>query len=49
MSRNKRKLKFLLFTPHLDDIELGCPFIYLEALRLGYDVIEVDRTKFYLD
>ncbi|TFF85365.1 MAG: PIG-L family deacetylase [Promethearchaeota archaeon] len=44
MSRNK-KLKFLFFTPHADDIELGSPFMYLEALRLGHDVVEVLMTE----
>jgi len=34
----------MFFTPHADDIELGCPFVYLETLRLGYNVIEVVMT-----
>jgi len=35
----------MFFTPHPDDIELGCPFIYLEAIRLGNEVIEVLMTN----
>ncbi len=37
-------IKILFFTPHADDIELGVPFMYLEALRLGNQVIEVVMT-----
>ncbi|MHA1276850.1 MAG: PIG-L deacetylase family protein [Candidatus Helarchaeota archaeon] len=42
MSRPK---KILFFTPHPDDIEIGCPFAYLEALRLRYKVIEIIMTN----
>jgi LmbE family N-acetylglucosaminyl deacetylase len=41
----KKNIKVMFFTPHPDDIELGCPFIYLEALRLGNEVIEVLMTN----
>lgn len=35
----------MFFTPHADDIEFGTPFMYIEALRLGYRVIEVVMTN----
>jgi LmbE family N-acetylglucosaminyl deacetylase len=44
-SRNKSDIKVLFFTPHADDIELGVPFMYLEALRLGNKVVEVVMTN----
>jgi len=40
----KSNIKILFFTPHADDIELGVPFMYLEALRLGNQLIEVIMT-----
>ncbi|MBD3227681.1 MAG: hypothetical protein GF329_05790 [Candidatus Lokiarchaeota archaeon] len=43
--KKSNKLKILFFTPHADDIELGSPFMYLESLRLGHDVIEVLMTE----
>jgi LmbE family N-acetylglucosaminyl deacetylase len=41
----KDKLTVIFFTPHADDIELGTPFMYIEALRLGNRVIEVLMTN----
>ncbi|MBD3352064.1 MAG: hypothetical protein GF364_11310 [Candidatus Lokiarchaeota archaeon] len=38
-------LTFMFFTPHSDDIELGTPFVYLNAIRRGYNVIEVIMTN----
>jgi LmbE family N-acetylglucosaminyl deacetylase len=37
--------KILFFTPHPDDIEMGMPFTYLEAIRLGNEVVEVLMTN----
>jgi len=37
--------KVMFFAPHPDDIEMGCPFMFFEALRLGYKVIEVVMTN----
>lgn len=45
MNQLKKKFKILFFTPHADDIELGTPFKYLEALKLGNDVVEVVMTN----
>jgi LmbE family N-acetylglucosaminyl deacetylase len=47
MNKSKRikDIKILFFTPHADDIELGVPFMYLEALRLGNEVVEVLMTN----
>lgn len=46
MNKLKRikHIKILFFTPHADDIELEFPFMYLEALRLGNEVVEVLMT-----
>ncbi|TFG05619.1 MAG: PIG-L family deacetylase [Promethearchaeota archaeon] len=43
--RPSKVMKFLFFTPHPDDIELGCPFVYLQALRQGHAVVEVVMTN----
>ena len=39
------RLKILFFTPHIDDIEIGVPFTFLESLRLGNEVVEVLMTN----
>jgi len=38
-------IKILFFTPHPDDLEMGMPFTYLEAIRLGNEVVEVLMTN----
>lgn len=38
-------LTFMFVTPHSDDIELGTPFLYLQAIRRGHRVIEVIMTN----
>jgi len=43
MSRHKN-IKVLFFAPHADDIEMGAPFMCLEALKLGNNVTEVLMT-----
>lgn len=43
--RNSHKLTFMFFTPHSDDIELGTPCLFLNALRRGHKVIEVIMTN----
>jgi LmbE family N-acetylglucosaminyl deacetylase len=45
LNQPKNKFKILFFTPHADDIELGTPFMFLEALRLGNEVVEVVMTN----
>jgi len=45
LNQPKNKFKILFFTPHADDIELGTPFMFLEALRLGNEVVEVIMTN----
>jgi len=42
---SKNPITVIFFTPHADDIEIGVPFMYLEALRLGNRVIEVLMTN----
>ena len=44
MPRHGNRLKILFFSPHIDDIEIGVPFAYLESLRAGYEVVEVVMT-----
>jgi len=43
MSKRKN-IRVLFFAPHADDIEMGAPFMCLEALKLGNNVIEVIMT-----
>ena len=40
-----KRFKILFFTPHIDDIEFGVPFTFLESLRLGNEVVEVLMTN----
>ena len=40
-----KRFKILFFTPHIDDIEIGVPFTFLESLRLGNEVVEVLMTN----
>jgi LmbE family N-acetylglucosaminyl deacetylase len=44
MNISNKPLTVVFFTPHADDIELGVPFMYIEALKLGNKVIEVVMT-----
>ncbi len=44
MSKRKN-IRVFFFAPHADDIEMGAPFMCLEALKLGNNVTEVIMTN----
>jgi LmbE family N-acetylglucosaminyl deacetylase len=45
MMKPNKRLKILFFTPHPDDIEIGCPFMYYQALARKHNVVEIVMTN----